>query len=193
MGDHEAYAPETEANVVAAGEVIARLARVGAPLADWTIGRGPDSAVFPALEGRATEPVVRAYAQRWNVEAYDPMQEFEPGKVLFAETETHGIHVRVWAHTDQRLSVVAEEPRTLATTRRAEPGELCTCGRPAVDVFITEDLDEVGYCGQEGSRQFPVLPCPWCGATEPHREPLGDRGKCPDYQVRPKKVPDRMG
>ena len=33
------------------------------------------------------------------------------------------------------------------TQRPARPGERCTCGRPAVIVYITERFGEVGYCG----------------------------------------------
>lgn len=31
--------------------------------------------------------------------------------------------------------------------RPARPGERCTCGRPAVVVYLTEDFGEVPYCG----------------------------------------------
>lgn len=31
--------------------------------------------------------------------------------------------------------------------RPARPGELCTCGRPAVVVYVTEKFGEVPYCG----------------------------------------------
>jgi len=31
--------------------------------------------------------------------------------------------------------------------RPAEPGETCTCGEPAVVVFVTERWGDVGYCG----------------------------------------------
>jgi hypothetical protein len=31
--------------------------------------------------------------------------------------------------------------------RPAEEGENCTCGRPAVLVYITAEHGEVGYCG----------------------------------------------
>lgn len=69
--------------------------------------------------------------------------------------------------------------------RPAVPGELCTCGRQAVVVFITEQFGETGYCGIEGAAARPVLPCPWCGATEPHKQPWGDPARCPDYTLRP--------
>lgn len=31
--------------------------------------------------------------------------------------------------------------------RPAKPGEKCTCGRPAVLVYVTEKWGDVGYCG----------------------------------------------
>ena len=65
-----------------------------------------------------------------------------------------------------------------ATQRAARPGELCTCGRPAVQVFITDHFGEVGYCGlPDGGASFG--PCPFCG---------GDRhegGRCPEYRLVP--------
>lgn len=66
--------------------------------------------------------------------------------------------------------------------RAAEPGELCTCGRPAVVVFVFER--EVGYCGVPDGGG-PITPCPFCGATAPHRQPWGDPASCPQYRVRP--------
>jgi hypothetical protein len=33
------------------------------------------------------------------------------------------------------------------TQRKAEPGELCNCGEPAVIVFVLEDGREVPLCG----------------------------------------------
>ena len=68
--------------------------------------------------------------------------------------------------------------------RAAERGELCTCGRQAVIVFVSEQHGEVGYCGIEGAAVRPILPCPWCGSSEPHKESWGDPAKCVDYQVR---------
>jgi hypothetical protein len=73
---------------------------------------------------------------------------------------------------------------TDSTTRQAVPGDLCTCGRPAVVVYSSAEFGDVGYCGIEGSQGRPVLPCPWCGSTEPHTQPWGDPGKCPAYQLR---------
>jgi hypothetical protein len=69
--------------------------------------------------------------------------------------------------------------------RPAKPGDLCTCGRQAVTVFSSEQYGDVGYCGIDGSASRPVLPCPWCGATESHLESWGDPARCPDYRLRP--------
>ncbi|MFD9249601.1 hypothetical protein [Streptomyces bottropensis] len=69
--------------------------------------------------------------------------------------------------------------------RPAVPGELCTCGRQAIVVYVTAEHGEVGHCGIEGAAFRPVLPCPWCGATEPHTVPWGDPGRCPQYTLRP--------
>lgn len=73
---------------------------------------------------------------------------------------------------------------TESTQRPAAPGELCTCGRPAVVVYSGGAFPDAGYCGIEGSMRLPVLPCPWCGSTEAHTESWGDPAKCPDYQLR---------
>jgi len=69
------------------------------------------------------------------------------------------------------------------TQRPAEPGERCTCGRPAVIVYLTERRD-VGYCGRPdgGAR---TVPCPFCGEETTHRSPWGDPAVCPAYRVRP--------
>lgn len=38
--------------------------------------------------------------------------------------------------------------RPSASTERApRPGELCTCGRLAVTMHVTEKFGDVGYCG----------------------------------------------
>jgi hypothetical protein len=63
--------------------------------------------------------------------------------------------------------------------RTGKPGELCTCGRPAIVVWETELFGEVGYCGIPG--MTPISPCPFCGASQPHRE------KCPQYRLTPER------
>lgn len=40
--------------------------------------------------------------------------------------------------------------------RLARAGELCTCGRPAVVVYLTERFGGVGYCGQPGVSSSPL-------------------------------------
>ncbi len=72
-----------------------------------------------------------------------------------------------------------------SSERPALPGDLCTCGRQAVTVFINQEFGEVGYCGIEGASFNPVLPCPFCSSSSPHRQPWGDPDKCPQYTVRP--------
>ena len=72
----------------------------------------------------------------------------------------------------------------MSEQRPAEPGELCTCGRQAVMVYPTGEHGEVGHCGIDGAAFRPVLPCPWCGTSEPHKASWGDPARCPDYQLR---------
>ncbi len=65
--------------------------------------------------------------------------------------------------------------------RPAEPGEVCTCGRPAVLVFTGGAYGDTGYCDlPDGGGN--AGPCPFCG---------GDRhaGRCPDYQLQPETGP----
>jgi hypothetical protein len=67
------------------------------------------------------------------------------------------------------------------TQRPAEPGELCTCGRPAVVVYRGSEWGPTGACLTQdgGSRQGP---CPWCGDPRPPRDAHG--GRCPQYRLR---------
>ncbi len=81
----------------------------------------------------------------------------------------------------------------MSNERPAEAGELCTCGRPAVVVYVNEEYGDVGYCGIEGAAFRPVLPCPWCGSSEAHKEPWGDPGRCPQYTLRPAAKEERKG
>lgn len=39
-----------------------------------------------------------------------------------------------------------------SSQRPAERGELCTCGRQAVIVYVTERSGDVGYCGIPNAR-----------------------------------------
>jgi hypothetical protein len=66
--------------------------------------------------------------------------------------------------------------------RRAEPGEMCPCGRPAVKVYLAGRYGPLGYCGKPdgGTR---VVPCPWCGDVVPHLTSWGAPTRCPGYTL----------
>ena len=60
--------------------------------------------------------------------------------------------------------------------RRAEPGELCTCGRQAIVVYLGGVFGPTGDCGiRDGGDR--TGPCPFCG--EPRHQ-----GRCPHYRLR---------
>lgn len=62
------------------------------------------------------------------------------------------------------------------TERPAEPGEVCTCGRPAVKVLLGGKFGATGWCGlNDGGDR--TGPCPFCGG---HRH----EGRCPQYRLR---------
>lgn len=84
--------------------------------------------------------------------------------------------------------------------RPAQPGELCECGRPAVQVFLGGDRGDTGYCGR-GDGGAPVDGvCTFCGDAIDHdayaraeqaagRTYLGSgdepqSGRCPLYRLR---------
>lgn len=63
------------------------------------------------------------------------------------------------------------------TERRAEPGELCTCGRQAIVVYLGSAFGPTGWCGiHDGGDQ--TGPCPFCGG------PRHTESRCPDYRLR---------
>lgn len=64
--------------------------------------------------------------------------------------------------------------------RPARPGDVCTCGRPAVVVFRSPAFGEVGSCLSIDPRK-PIRPCPFCGTTGTH----AGSAVCPAYRVRP--------
>lgn len=65
-------------------------------------------------------------------------------------------------------------------TRRADTGELCTCGRQAVEVFVFSDgRPDVGYCGVADGGGH-ITPCPFCNAPAAHGDEV-----CPHYRLRP--------
>jgi hypothetical protein len=67
----------------------------------------------------------------------------------------------------------------LERERPAAPGELCTCGRQAIVVYLGSAFGPTGYCGiSDGGDQ--AGPCPFCGCPR-HKEPYG---RCPDYRLR---------
>lgn len=71
----------------------------------------------------------------------------------------------------------------MSTQRAAQPGEHCTCGRPAIIVFTRDDTTEIGYCGlPDGGDQNG--PCLFCGGQR-HQQPWGGPAPCPQYQLRP--------
>jgi hypothetical protein len=73
--------------------------------------------------------------------------------------------------------VAVEEMSNGRRERRAEAGELCTCGRPAVVVFVTERFGETGWCGtNDGGAKGP---CWFCGDGVGH-----DGLRCRRYRLR---------
>jgi prepilin-type N-terminal cleavage/methylation domain-containing protein len=51
------------------------------------------------------------------------------------------------------MNNATDQPRT----REPRPGELCSCGRPAVLVYLTDNFGDVGWCGRSdgGDRRTP--------------------------------------
>ena len=86
------------------------------------------------------------------------------------------MHVRASSSDAERLS------QAVLCQGMAEPGDRCTCGRPAMLVFDTV-AGSRGWCGisDGGDRSGP---CPFCGAAERHRTPWGDPAVCPEYRLR---------
>jgi len=65
--------------------------------------------------------------------------------------------------------------------RPAEPGEVCTCGAPAVVVFDYSVLGEpIGSCMSLDPHTRSGR-CPFCGIDGPH----SNDGICPNYRLRP--------
>lgn len=65
--------------------------------------------------------------------------------------------------------------------RAARPGELCTCGRPAVLVLLGGRYGETGWCGRsDGGAK--TGPCPFCGSDRARAHPYS---RCPSYRLRP--------
>jgi len=64
--------------------------------------------------------------------------------------------------------------------RPARDGEICSCGRPAVDVVLTEDLGPVPSCGTDEAHRPPDCP-PWC--VQDHRLPHDRRHASESHAV----------
>ena len=63
------------------------------------------------------------------------------------------------------------------TERPAEPGELCTCGRQAIVIYLGSIFGPTGYCGiPDGGED--TGRCLFCGGPQ-HQD-----GRCPDYRLR---------
>jgi hypothetical protein len=72
-----------------------------------------------------------------------------------------------------------QQLEALPTERPAAPGELCTCGRQAIVVYLGSVFGPTGYCGIPDGGDH-TGPCPFCGGPR-HTEPYG---RCPDYRLR---------
>jgi hypothetical protein len=65
---------------------------------------------------------------------------------------------------------------TKPTARPAEPGELCTRGRPVITVYLGGHFGPTGWCGRsDGGDQ--AGPCPFCRGSR-------HAGRCPSYRLR---------
>jgi hypothetical protein len=98
-----------------------------------------------------------------------------PGRPL----EEHGPFDSEDAMLAAKVARIRELEKWSPSERPAEPGELCTCGREAIVVYLGSIFGPTGYCGipDGGDR---AGPCPFCGGPR-HQEP---EGRCPDYRLR---------
>jgi hypothetical protein len=83
------------------------------------------------------------------------------------------------AGSAEQLEAEAKPEAEQLTERPAEPGELCTCGRQAIVVYLGSVFGPTGYCGIP-DRGDQTGPCPFCGGPR-HEEPYG---RCPHYRLR---------
>jgi hypothetical protein len=89
-------------------------------------------------------------------------------------------HAAADAHDLAMGEVTLEElGRGRPGERLAEPGELCTCGRQAIVVYLGSVFGPTGYCGLPNGGDH-TGPCPFCGGP---RHPEWE-GRCPDYRLR---------
>jgi len=81
------------------------------------------------------------------------------------------------AHIVRETDPAAPTHVAAISERPAEPGEVCTCGRPAVKVFTGGRFGDTGYCGLPDGGQ--PGPCPFCGG------PRHQGQRCSRYELRP--------
>jgi hypothetical protein len=93
--------------------------------------------------------------------------------------EEHGPFDSEEAMLAAKLARIRELEQRSASERPAEPGELCTCGRHAIVVYLGGIFGPTGYCGIADGGDRAGL-CPFCGGPR-HQEP---EGRCPDYRLR---------
>lgn len=67
-------------------------------------------------------------------------------------------------------------------TRPARDGEICFCGKPAIDVFLCADLGPVPFCGTAGDDHKPSDCPPWC--IQDHEFPFDRRHMSESRQVK---------
>jgi len=68
----------------------------------------------------------------------------------------------------------------MATQRPARPDEACTCGRPALIVYLTEQWGPTGWCGiSDGC----ATACIFCDG------PAHNGERCSQYQLRSQPPP----
>ena len=65
--------------------------------------------------------------------------------------------------------------------RAAREGEVCSCGRPAIEVVLCDDLGPVPYCGTAGDGHRPSDCPPWC--VQGHELPYEGRHMSESHAV----------
>lgn len=73
--------------------------------------------------------------------------------------------------------------------RPAVAGELCTCGRPAMVIYVSRPDDPVGHCGLENGGRPENGWCPFCENELRHDSagvdgPIPQGERCPRYRLR---------
>jgi hypothetical protein len=87
-------------------------------------------------------------------------------------------HAAADEHDLEMGEATPQELGRSSTERPAAPGELCTCGRQAIVIYLGSVFGPTGYCGipDGGDR---TGPCPFCGGPR-HSE---WEGRCPNYRL----------